>query len=137
MYYFFFQKMGANVQSTLKESTPMYFPCNASEWTLKDLLLLGISYDRSPTDLSNFMSLLIRESDHIPLSTIDLTGGHKFTSTQTARWWTFSFEFDERVLNTDKEKTDNLETGKTGTIESLEKLKEEHIQIYSNEGIRY
>lgn len=127
--------MGGNAHSSLIGGTPLYFPTNASEWTINDLSALGISYHSSAKGLSEFMSLLIRESDQIALSTINLTGGHRFISTETPRCWTFSFQFDERVLQSNEEKSDNISTGRTGTIESLERL-EERIQNCSNEGIR-
>lgn len=69
-----------NTVSTSGGNTPVYFPSNASEWTLRDLSTLNISYNNSATDLSGFMDMLIRGSDGRALSNIDLPVRYKFMS---------------------------------------------------------
>lgn len=128
-----------NTVSTSGGNTPVYFPSNASEWTLRDLSTLNISYNNSATDLSDFMDMLIRGSDDRALSNIDLPVRYKFVSTQTERWWTFSFEFDDRIIQTDEEKTRNVRRGDQDSAQALVELREErdtlHFQRHIDEGI--
>lgn len=140
MYYycffsFFLQKMG-NIQSTPQPDVT--FPQNASEWTISNLSALKIFYDDRATDLSVYMSLLIKESDEIALSDIQLPAIYSFMSTRTLL--AHPFVFDERTFGTEEQKTSNRNNGKTDVREALRVLNAEGTQNFQDslpQDIRY
>lgn len=117
-----------NIQSTPQPDVT--FPQNASEWTISNLSALKIFYDDRATDLSVYMSLLIKESDEIALSDIQLPAIYSFMSTRTLL--AHPFVFDERTFGTEEQKTSNRNNGKTDVREALRVLNAEGTQNFQD-----
>lgn len=87
---------------------------SASTWTNDDLSHIGISYHDTEMKLSDLMEkMALSKTEYPPEQSLIVDGIKKI--------WTFSFEFDERYLEIDKQQ--NMERGENGIKEVLQRLK--------------
>lgn len=120
------------------------FPCKTSEWKMSHLLVLGIHYDNSSTDLETFMSN-IKQIPRKPQSLGTDSEVHKCFIGLTKDLWKFSFDFERAekslggngvvdTLRSTEKAIEAFEQENSNIMESLTKTRAEDwksLQVYS------